>query len=57
MYNMNTQPEKLVNFIRDGLVEAEHYGYVVRCSKNHVAEKIGEDRNYPFYLRSQKFIH
>ena len=52
MYNMNTQPEKLVNFIRDGLVEAEHYGYVVRCSKNHVAEKIGEDRNYPFYLRS-----
>lgn len=52
MNNINTIPEKLVNFIRDGLVETEHYGYVVRCSKNHVAEKIGDDKNYPFYLRS-----
>lgn len=52
MNNVNTQPEKLVNFVRDGLIETEHYGYVVRCSKNHVAEKIGEDKNYPFYLRS-----
>ncbi len=52
MNNTNIQPEKLVNFIRDGLIETEHYGYVVRCSKNHVAEKIGDDKNYPFYLRS-----
>ena len=52
MNNINTEPEKLVNFIRDGLIETEHYGYVVRCSKNHVAEKIGDDKNYPFYLRS-----
>lgn len=52
MYNENMQPEKLVNFVRDGLIETEHYGYVVRCSKNHVAEKIGDDKNYPFYLRS-----
>lgn len=52
MNNINTQSEKLVDFIRDGLVETEHYGYVVRCSKNHVAEKIGDDKNYPFYLRS-----
>ena len=52
MNNLNTQSEKLVDFIRDGLVETEHYGYVVRCSKNHVAEKIGDDKNYPFYLRS-----
>lgn len=52
MNNLNTQSEKLVDFIRDGLIETEHYGYVVRCSKNHVAEKIGDDKNYPFYLRS-----
>ena len=52
MSNLNTQCEKLVDFIRDGLIETEHYGYVVRCSKNHVAEKIGDDKNYPFYLRS-----
>lgn len=52
MNNLNTQCEKLVDFIRDGLIETEHYGYVVRCSKNHVAEKIGDDKNYPFYLRS-----
>lgn len=52
MNNTNTQSEKLVEFVRDGLVETEHYGYVVRCSKNHVAEKIGDDKNYPFYLRS-----
>ena len=52
MNNINTQSEKLVDFIRDGLIETEHYGYVVRCSKNHIAEKIGDDKNYPFYLRS-----
>jgi len=52
MNNTNTQSEKLVEFVRDGLVETEHYGYVVRCSEKHVAEKIGDDKNYPFYLRS-----
>ena len=47
-----TAPEKLVLYVRDGLIEQEHFGFVVRCSKEHVIEKIGEDREYPFYLRS-----
>lgn len=48
----STCPEKLVTFIRDGLIEQEHFGYVVRCNKERIIEQIGEDKNYPFYLRS-----
>lgn len=48
----NTTPAKLVLYIRDGLVEQEHFGYVVRADKSGIIEKIGEDKNYPFYLRS-----
>ena len=52
MMNKNTQPAKLVIYNRDGLIEKEHFGYIVRCSKLGVSEKLGEDKNYPFYLRS-----
>ena len=38
--------------MRDKLVEQEHFGYVVRANKSRVIEKIGDDKNYPFYLRS-----
>ena len=48
----NPVPTILVKYIRDGLTEQEHFGYVVRCSKSKIIEKIGEDKNYPFYLRS-----
>ncbi len=48
----NTEPAKLVTYVRDGLIEKEHFGYVVRCSKDRIIEKIGDDKNYPFYLRS-----
>jgi len=48
----NTQPEKVVAYLRDGLVEQEHFGFVVRCDKTRELEKIGDDKNYPFYLRS-----
>lgn len=48
----NTKAQKLVSFIRDGLVEQEHFGFIVRCNNNHVLEKVGEDNDYPFYLRS-----
>lgn len=48
----NTQPAKLVTYIRNGLIEKEHFGYVVRCAKTKVIEKTGDDKNYPFYLRS-----
>ncbi len=49
---INTVPEKLTAFIRDGLVEQEHFGYIVRADRTRVLEKVGEDRDYPFFLRS-----
>lgn len=49
---LNTSPSKLVSYIRDGLIEQEHFGYIVRCDKYRVIEKIGEDNNYPFFMRS-----
>ena len=52
MKNCNTHPAKLVEFIRDGLVEQEHFGYVVFCNKTKILETIGDDKSYPFYLRS-----
>lgn len=52
MINKNTEPAKLVIFNRDGLIEREHFGYVVRCDKFREIEKIGDDKHYPFYMRS-----
>lgn len=52
MIKKNTEPAKLVTYNRDGLIEREHFGYVIRCDRMRVVEKIGEDKNYPFYLRS-----
>lgn len=52
MIHKNTEPAKLVIYNRDGLIEREHFGYVVRCNQLGIVETIGEDKNYPFYLRS-----
>lgn len=52
MINKNTEPAKLVIFNRDGLIEREHFGYIVRCDKFRVVEKVGDDKKYPFYMRS-----
>lgn len=52
MMNINTEPAKLITFNRDGLIEQEHFGYVVRSDRDRIIEKFGEDKNYPFYLRS-----
>ena len=49
---MSSIPVKLVEYIRDGLKEQEHFGYIVRSSSYNVLEKYGEDANTPFYLRS-----
>lgn len=49
---MTDSPAKLVCYIRDGLAEQEHFGFVVRCDKNGVIEKTGDDGKIPFYLRS-----
>lgn len=49
---MVNTPVKFIEYIRDGLVEQEHFGLAVKVSNNGDVEKIGEDKNYPFYLRS-----
>ncbi len=52
MNELNTEPAKLITYIRDGIIEQEHFGYIVRTDKTRVLEKVGEDKNYPFFLRS-----
>ena len=52
MVNNNTEPELLVEYCRDGLVEQEHYGFVVLANKNRAFDFTGDVKNYPFYLRS-----
>lgn len=47
-----TYPEKLVEYIRDGLVEQEHFGFVVLCNREKIIGTTGETNNCPFYLRS-----
>ena len=47
-----TNPEKLVKYVRDGLIEQEHFGYIVLADKTRVLDSTGDSGNYPFYLRS-----
>lgn len=49
---MHNKPALLVEYIRDGLCEQEHYGYVVLADKTHPFDFTGDDNKYPFYLRS-----
>jgi L-asparaginase II len=46
------KPEKLVKYVRDGLVEQEHYGFIVLANREHAIDFTGDAKNYPFYLRS-----
>ena len=52
MVSNNTEPELLVEFVRDGLVEQEHYGFIVLSDKKRAFDFTGDAKNYPFYLRS-----
>lgn len=49
---VNYLPSKLLEYLRDGLVEQEHFGLILKVSKNGDILKIGNDKMYPFYLRS-----
>lgn len=49
---IETSPEKLVKYLRDGLVEQEHFGFIVLANKDRVIDSTGETNNYPYYLRS-----
>lgn len=51
MQNKKT-PELLVQYIRDGLAEQEHYGYIVLANKERAIDFTGDSKNEPFYLRS-----
>lgn len=48
----NYYPIKILEYLRDGLVEQEHSGFFVKVSSNGNICKIGDDNSYPFYLRS-----
>lgn len=48
---VNYSPVKLIEFVRDELVEQEHFGFLVKVSPDKTI-KTGDDKNYPFYLRS-----
>lgn len=52
MVSNNTEPELLVEYVRDGLVEQEHYGFIVLSDKNRAFDFTGDAKNYPFYMRS-----
>lgn len=49
---INYKPEKIIEFVRDGLVEQEHSGLLVKFSSKESVFKFGNDSSYPFYLRS-----
>lgn len=49
---MNSNPEILVKYIRDGLIEQQHFGYVLVSNKDRVIDSNGNSNGYPFYLRS-----
>lgn len=52
MYNNKKEPELLVQYIRDGLPEQEHYGFIVLANKQKALDFTGDTKNQPFYLRS-----
>ena len=47
-----TNPEILVKYIRDGLVEQEHRGFAVLADKERSFDYIGDTKNTPFFIRS-----
>lgn len=49
---VNYFPEKLLEYIRDGLVEQEHLGMLLKLNADNRITRIGVDNGYPFYLRS-----
>ena len=51
MQNKYYYPIKLVEHVRDGLVEQEHSGFVVLSLDGEIKE-FGDTLEYPFYLRS-----
>lgn len=49
---MIKSPALLLEHRRDGLVEQEHFGYIIAADKTRIIDSKGESSDYPFYLRS-----
>lgn len=49
---VNYCPAKILEYLRDGLIEQEHFGFLIKMYSNGKAQKIGDDKNYPFFMRS-----
>lgn len=49
---MMTSACVLVEYIRDGLLEQQHFGYLVHICKNKIVKTLGESNKQSFYLRS-----
>lgn len=49
---VNYNPDVLLEYVRDGLVEQEHLGFLLKLSNDARLVKIGDDKSYPFYIRS-----
>lgn len=45
-------PEILVKYIRNGLIEEEHRGFIVLADNEHAFDFTGDAKGQPFYLRS-----
>lgn len=45
-------PQKLLEYVRSSLVEQEHLGFLIKLSSDGKISKIGDDKNYPIFLRS-----
>ena len=52
MENKHPKYAKLIEYIRNGQVQQEHYGIIIRMNKQGIINKIGEDGGYKFYHRS-----
>lgn len=48
----NYNPLKILEYLRSGLVEQEHFGLFFRMKKDGLISSYGVDNQYPFYLRS-----
>ncbi len=49
---MENSPSRLVEYIRDGLVEQEHYGFIIHACGEGIIKSYGETFGYPYFLRS-----
>lgn len=48
----NYSPAKLLEFVRNGLIDQEHFGFFVKINSNGSVLKIGDSKEYPYFLRS-----